>query len=55
MKNSKPLRCALQRRWMGGVVGLGFLALLGAGALTHSVLTSHERTQHAAPGKLVSV
>jgi pimeloyl-ACP methyl ester carboxylesterase len=55
MKNSKPLRCAAHRRWMGGVVGLGFLALLGAGVLTQSVLTSHERTQHAAPGKMVSV
>jgi pimeloyl-ACP methyl ester carboxylesterase len=40
---------------MGGVVGLGLVALLGAGALTQSALSSHERTLHAPPGKLVSV
>ncbi len=51
----KTMHCAARRRWMGGAVGLGLLVLLGAGALTQSVLTSHERTLHAPPGKLVQV
>lgn len=55
MNHLKTLRCAARRRWMGGVVGLGLLVLLGAGALTQSVLTSHERTLHVPPGKLVQV
>lgn len=55
MNPIKTLRCAARRRWMGGAVGLGLLVLLGAGAFTQSVLTSHERTLHAPPGKLVQV
>jgi pimeloyl-ACP methyl ester carboxylesterase len=55
MKNLKKFNNMGRRRLMGGVVGLGLVALLGAGALTQSALTSHERTLHAPPGKLVSV
>ena len=55
MKNLKKFNSMGRRRLMGGVVGLGLVALLGAGALTQSALTSHERTLHAPPGKLVSV
>ena len=55
MKKLKKLSFAARRRWMGGAVGLGLLVLLGAGAVTQSALTSHERTQHEPPGKLVSV
>ena len=55
MKNLKKFNSMGRRRLMGGVVGLGLVALLGAGALTQSALSSHERTLHAPPGKLVSV
>ncbi|MBK6294308.1 MAG: hypothetical protein IPF55_08275 [Rhodoferax sp.] len=50
MKKLKKLSFAARRRWMGGAVGLGLLVLLGAGAVTQSALTSHERTQHEPPG-----
>lgn len=43
------------RRLISGAIGLGLLMLLGLGALTQSVLTAHERTQHPPPGQLVSV
>lgn len=55
MKNLKKFNSMGRRRLMGGVVGLGLVALLGAGSLTQSALSSHERTLHAPPGKLVSV
>lgn len=55
MNNLKTLRCAARRGWMGGVAGLGLLMLLGVGAVTQSALTSHERTLHTPPGKLVNV
>lgn len=44
-----------RRRFLGAAIGLSLLLLLGAGALTQTVLTGQERAQHPAPGKLVSV
>ncbi len=50
-----PAKRSHSRRWIGGAIGLGLLLLLGAGALTQSLLTDHERAQYPAPGQMVSV
>lgn len=52
LKNVKPYG---RRRFLGGVIGLGLLALLGVGALTQSALTGQERGRYAAPGRMVTV
>lgn len=52
LQNVKPNR---RRRFLGGVVGLGLLALLGVGAVTQSLLTGQERGRYAAPGRMVAV
>lgn len=43
------------RRFVHGAIGLGLLLLLGAGAITQSLLTQQERAKHPAPGQRVSV
>ncbi len=43
------------RRNLIAGTSLGLLLLLGAGALTQSLLTEQERSQHPAPGQMVSV
>ena len=44
-----------RRKLLVGTISLGLLLLLGAGALTQSLLTEQERSQHPAPGQMVSV
>ena len=51
----KPILPTRPRRLLGGAIGLGPLLLLGAGALTQSVLTQGERAQYPAPGQLINV
>lgn len=56
MKHLHPV--TPRRRFLGGVIGLGLLLLLGlagVGALTQSVLTDQAHSQYPAPGRLVSV
>lgn len=44
-----------RRHRIAGALVLGLLLLLGAGALTQTLLTKQERAQHPAPGQMVSV
>jgi pimeloyl-ACP methyl ester carboxylesterase len=44
-----------RRKILAGTISLGLLLLLGAGALTQSLLTEQERTHYPAPGQMVSV